>query len=123
VPLGISAFNPEASLRAHTVDEARAVLDLVEAWQATYLSVLGRRLVFAADEYYLLADRPFPDADAYEGFGMHEDGIGMARLLHLGLRGEITEPSSTPQSGFFSWVDGAPAEGYRATRVDLVVRR
>ena len=34
-----------------------------------------------ADEYYLLADRPFPEADAYEGFPMHEDGIGMARTL------------------------------------------
>ncbi len=42
---------------------------------------------FAADEYYLLADRPFPDADAYEGFPMHEDGIGMARTFELEFTG------------------------------------
>ena len=83
VPLGISAFNPEPSLRAHTVDEARAVVDLVESWQPTFQALLGRRLVMLADEYYLLAERPFPDADAYEGFEMHEDGIGMARLFAM----------------------------------------
>src|SRR3954452_23185049 len=71
VPLGLSAFNPEPNLRAHTVEEARAVVELVESWQATYLSVLGHRLAFVADEYYLLAEQPFPDAETYEGFAMH----------------------------------------------------
>ncbi|HEX4905402.1 MAG TPA: DUF512 domain-containing protein [Acidimicrobiales bacterium] len=121
VPLGISAFNPEPSLRAHTVDEARAVVDLVESWQPTFQALLGRRLVMLADEYYLLAERPFPDADAYEGFEMHEDGIGMARLFAMELAGEV-ETGTGPRSGFFAAVDGAPAEGYRATRVDLVAR-
>jgi putative radical SAM enzyme (TIGR03279 family) len=119
VPLGISAHNPEASLRPHTTDEAAAVVNAVESWQSTYLDVLGRRLVFASDEYYLLAGRAFPDADAYEGFAMHEDGVGMARLFAMELAGEVDTPQSTPQSGFFSWVDGAPAEGYRATRVEI----
>jgi len=122
VPLGISAFNPEPSLRPHTVDEARAVVDLVESWQSTYLSLLGRRLAFCADEYYLLADRPFPSADAYEGFSMHEDGIGMARLFQMELLGEVDTAGSSPRAGFFAWVDGAPAEGYRATRVVLGAR-
>jgi NifB/MoaA-like Fe-S oxidoreductase len=76
---------------------------------------LGRRLVFAADEYYLLADRPFPEAASYEGFAMHEDGIGMARTLELEFTGAAAEPTG-PRPGFFASVDGAPAEGYRAVR-------
>jgi hypothetical protein len=48
--------------------------------------VLGHRLVFAADEYYLRAGRPFPPAEAYEGFPMHEDGVGMARKPPLWLK-------------------------------------
>jgi hypothetical protein len=72
-------------------------------------------MVHAADEYYLMADRPFPDASSYEGFPMHEDGIGMARTFELEFTGRVEEPTG-PQSGFFSWVDGAPAEGYRAPR-------
>ncbi len=81
VPLGVSAHTTEPELRPHTPAEARAVLDTVETWQGRYLAALGRRLVFAADEYYLLAGRPFPDDGAYEGFPQHENGIGMARSL------------------------------------------
>jgi putative radical SAM enzyme (TIGR03279 family) len=115
VPLGISKFNPEVTMRAHTVAEAEAVLDIVHGWQETFLHVLGRRMVFAADEYYLLAGRPFPGAETYEGFSMHEDGIGMARAFELEFTGESAEAIG-PQAGFFASVDGAPAEYYRAPR-------
>src|SRR5438105_1296720 len=115
VPLGVSSHSHEGSLRSHTVEEANAVVDAVEEWQQIFLSVLGRRLVFAADEYYLLAGRPFPDADAYEGFPQHENGVGMARTFELELLGE-KQTATGVHAGFFSWVDGAPAEGYRAPR-------
>ncbi|MCU1498035.1 MAG: hypothetical protein JWM47_1988, partial [Acidimicrobiales bacterium] len=118
VPLGVSRYNAESAMRPHTVGEARAVVDTVEDWQDLFRSVLGRRLVFAADEYYLLAVRPFPAADAYEGFPQHENGIGMARAFQMELAGEVEAESGIGvQPGFFAWVDGAPAEGYRAPRV------
>jgi putative radical SAM enzyme (TIGR03279 family) len=115
VPLGVSRFNREGRMRPHTSDEACDVLGTVHDWQEVFLRVLGRRVAFAADEYYLLADRPFPPADAYEGFPMHEDGIGMARTFEREFHGE-TDEGTGPQPGFFAWVDGAPAEGYRAPR-------
>jgi putative radical SAM enzyme (TIGR03279 family) len=117
VPLGVSRHSNEPRMRPHTRAEAEAVVDIVEDWQQVFLATLGHRLVFAADEYYLLAGRPFPAADAYEGFPMHEDGIGMARTFELELTGQVHEPTGV-QSGFFAWVDGAPAEGYRAPRLD-----
>src|SRR5205085_772997 len=88
VPLGVSHYNTEADLRPHTTAEAGAVIDLVEGWQQTFLTVLGRRLVFAADEYYLMADRPFPTAASYESFAQHENGVGMVRTLERELHGE-----------------------------------
>lgn len=115
VPLGISRFNKEPDMRLHTRAEAEQVVDLVETWQRIFLDNLGRRMVFAADEYYLMAGRAFPEADSYEGFAMHEDGVGMARTFQAEFDGDIGEPTR-PQSGFFAWVDGAPAEGYRAVR-------
>jgi putative radical SAM enzyme (TIGR03279 family) len=115
VPLGVSRFNPEPNMRPHTPDEAARVLDTVQEWQGTYLRVLGRRLVHAADEYYLLAGRPFPSVEAYDACSMHEDGVGMARTFEQEFLGLVEQPTG-PQSGFFSWVDGAPAEGYRAPR-------
>lgn len=115
VPLGVSAFNHEPRMREHTVSEAAAVCEIVDRWQEVFLDVLGHRMVFAADEYYLRAERPFPAAATYGDFGMHEDGIGMARAFEAELLGE-SESGIGVQTGFFAWVDGAPAEGYRAPR-------
>lgn len=120
VPLGVSRYNNEERMRPHTRAEAAAVVDCVEDWQAVYLRVVGRRLVFLGDEYYLLAERPFPTADVYEGFSMHEDGVGMARTLELELFGAKAEATER-QDGFFSWVDSSASteaeyEPYRGTR-------
>jgi NifB/MoaA-like Fe-S oxidoreductase len=115
VPLGVSRYNREPRMRPHTRDEAAAVVDTVHDWQDVFASVLGRRVVFAADEYYLIADRPFPPAATYEGFPMHEDGVGMARTFEREFRGDVDEATGVA-TGFFAWVDGAPAEGYRAPR-------
>jgi putative radical SAM enzyme (TIGR03279 family) len=121
VPLGISRYGREGRLRPHTLAEAEATIDTIEAWQQRFLDVLGRRLVYAADEYYLLAGRPFPDSEVYEGFPLHEDGIGMARSFEREFAGEVETPIG-PRAGFFHWVDGAPAEGYRAPRGVLTLR-
>jgi putative radical SAM enzyme (TIGR03279 family) len=118
VPLGVSRFNTEPAMRPHSRDEAAQVLDTVGEWQEIFLDALGHRLVFAADEYYLLADRPFPDPEAYEGFPMHEDGVGMARTFELEFTGRADSPTGVA-TGFFAWVDGAPAEGYRAPRTTI----
>lgn len=119
VPLGVSRYNPEPDMRPHTTAEANAVVELVHEWQDIYRATLGRRLVHAADEYYLLTGRPFPEPEGYEGFDMHEDGIGMARTFELEFTGAVATPTG-PKAGFFAAVDGAPAEGYRAGRIGSV---
>ncbi|HZD64648.1 MAG TPA: DUF512 domain-containing protein [Acidimicrobiales bacterium] len=115
VPLGVSRYSTEGAMRSHTVEEAAAVLDVVGEWQEVYRAVLGRRLVFAADEYYLLAGRPFPGALAYEGFPQHENGVGMATAFEAAFAGDARAAWGA-RAGFFSWVDGAPAWGYRGDR-------
>jgi NifB/MoaA-like Fe-S oxidoreductase len=119
VPLGVSAHTTEPELRPHTTAEAIAVLETVDRWQARFTAAVGRRLVFAADEYYLLARAPFPDEDDYDGFAQHENGIGMARSfggeVRRAIAGERVEGAG-PRGGFFAWVEGAPREGYRAER-------
>jgi len=125
VPLGVSAHSREPSMRAHTQAEAVGVIDTVTRWQARFERALGRRLVFAADEYYLLADRPFPPFAHYDGFPQHENGIGMATTFEAEVRaavaGQPVAPTGT-RAGFFAWVDGAPADGYRAPRTDPPMR-
>ena len=115
VPLGLSRYSHEPEMREHTPAEARAVCDTVARWQETYLEVLGRRLVYAADEYYLLAGVDFPPEASYDGFPQHENGIGMARAFEAAFHGDHGAAHGV-RPGFFAWVDGAPAAGYRAPR-------
>ena len=115
VPLGVSGHSDEPSMRPHSAAEADAVIDVVEQWQTLCASAVGRRLVYAADEYYLLAGRQFPGAEAYDGYPQHENGIGMARAFEAAFHGDATAAMGAHR-GFFSWVDGAPAAGYRAPR-------
>ncbi|MFO7589281.1 MAG: DUF512 domain-containing protein [Acidimicrobiia bacterium] len=125
VPLGVSAHSTEPELRSHTAAEVERVLEVVETWQARFVAALGHRMVFAADEYYLLADRPFPARDEYDAMAQHENGIGMATTfadeVHAALSGAIADGAAlqetAPRAGFFASVDGAPATGYRSIRV------
>jgi putative radical SAM enzyme (TIGR03279 family) len=117
VPLGLSRFNDESAMRPHSPAEAERVVDRVESWQETFLATLGRRLVYAADEYYLLAGRPFPDIQTYGTVAQHENGVGMAAAFEARFRGRLDAPEGGP-GGFFQSVDGAPAAGYRAPRTN-----
>ena len=117
VPLGISQFSKETEMRAHTTEEAAFVVDTVAQWQTIYRRTLGRRLVYAADEYYLLAERSFPTATSYDEFPQHENGIGMARAFVDSFANPTADGPGGVRHGFFASVDSAPAEGYRAPRI------
>ncbi|MGH9122977.1 MAG: DUF512 domain-containing protein, partial [Acidimicrobiales bacterium] len=118
VPLGVSRYNTESTMRPHTPDEAAAVVDLVESWQLTFLKALGRRVVYASDELYLMSARSFPPLDTYGELAQHDNGVGMARAFEAGFSANHgPQPGNGPTgSGFFASVDGAPATGYRAPR-------
>jgi NifB/MoaA-like Fe-S oxidoreductase len=125
VPLGVSDHTTEPNMREHSAAEACAVLETVGRWQSRFFDALGRRLAYAADEYYVLARRPFPDSADYEGFPQHENGIGMARAFEADVRAALAGAPAAgigPRAGFFAWVDGAPADGYRAPRIDEASR-
>jgi putative radical SAM enzyme (TIGR03279 family) len=115
VPLGVSRFNAEASMRVHTPTEAERVVDLVEDWQDTFLQAVGRHLVYASDEYYLMSGRSFPALCTYGDVAQHDNGVGMARAFEARFQGSDAAPAGGP-GGFFQSVDGAPAAGYRAPR-------
>ena len=110
VPLGVSRFNREAAMRPHTPAEAAAVIDLVEEWQAIYTACLGRRLVYAADEYYLVAGRPFPLLETYGAVAQHDNGVGMARAFEARLP---VRPRPTPRHQWARAGSSAPSRAPR----------
>ncbi|MDQ1368600.1 MAG: hypothetical protein QOF20_953 [Acidimicrobiaceae bacterium] len=114
VPLGVSKYTAEGNMRPHGAAEAAATLELIEGWQPTFASALGRRMVFPSDEYYLLAGGDFPPLSYYEDLAQMENGVGIASAFASSFHGESVGVPHT--GGFFQSVDGAPAAGYRAPR-------
>jgi NifB/MoaA-like Fe-S oxidoreductase len=124
VPLGISRFNTEGTMRPHSPEEAKAVVDLVEDWQGFFARAVGRPLVHASDEYYLLAGRELPPLSTYGELAQMENGVGMTSAFEAAFLGAPGAAASRP-GGFFQSVDGAPAAGYRAPRTtgSVIFRR
>ncbi|MCR4693846.1 MAG: DUF512 domain-containing protein [Pseudobutyrivibrio sp.] len=82
VPVGISKYRDGLyPLRTYTKEEAATVIDQIEKWQDIAFEKYGTHFVQASDEWYILAGRPLPEADRYDGFIQLENGVGMLRLL------------------------------------------
>jgi putative radical SAM enzyme (TIGR03279 family) len=80
VPVGLTGHRKRLyNLRLFTPVEAGAILDRVTACQQKYHAELGTRFVFAADEWYLLAGRPLPSEETYEGYPQLDNGVGLIR--------------------------------------------
>lgn len=80
VPVGLTRYREGLyPLRPVTRAEAVAVLAKVTAWQQEFHRRYGSRLVFASDEFYLLAGKEIPAAKEYEGFPQLENGVGLVR--------------------------------------------
>jgi len=81
VPVGLTRYRGDSSLRTFSPHEARAVIQQVEGWQRQFRRERGQGLVYAADEFYLLAGVQPPAAPYYDDYPQLENGIGMWRLM------------------------------------------
>ncbi len=82
VPVGLSKYREGLyPLEPFTKEDACAVLDLIHGWQAKSMQEHGTHFIHASDEWYLLAERPLPPEDNYDGYIQLENGVGMLRLL------------------------------------------
>ena len=117
VPVGVSDFSLEETMRPHRRDEALQVVALAERYNEIAQAVLGRSVVFASDEFYLVAGLAAPRAAALATLDLAENGIGMVAAFRESF--EQYRATARLGSGFFQSVDGAPAWGYRAARTPL----
>lgn len=74
VPCGISGHR-DGLAKIDDIDGeyAKGLIDTVESLN----SKLGRNFIFASDDFYVRANRPFPSYDAYGNFEQIENGVGM----------------------------------------------
>ena len=82
VPVGPTRYSRWKTIRRPTPDEAAEAVQTCERWQAELRHRLGVGFVYGSDELYLLAGRTeFPPAEAYDGFPVLSNGVGLLRSL------------------------------------------
>ena len=82
VPVGLSKYRDGLfPLEPFGKEDAENLIDQVEGWQKYYFGKYGSHFIHASDEWYLLAERPMPEEERYDGYLQLENGVGMLRLL------------------------------------------
>ena len=96
VPVGLTKYRDGLyPLRTYTKDEAAAVIDIIDEFNAHYAFFNdGQILAYASDEFYLIAERPLPTAEYYGEFSQLDNGVGVCALL----KDEFTNAIADTQS-------------------------
>lgn len=112
VPVGLSKYRDGLyPLEPFEPGDAGQVIDQIEAWQRRLYPEHGIHFVHASDEWYLLAGRPLPEEERYDGYPQLENGVGMLRLLHEEVRQALDE------EGAFSAGKSSAGEALRTVSI------
>ncbi len=110
VPVGLTGNRKGLPrLRKVSAAEAREMIDLAGNMNGRFLKKTGgHAFVFMSDEFYLLADRIFPEAKVYGGFEQLSNGVGMSRLFIDGIRDRIEhlKKRRVPPTGMMTLITG-----------------
>ena len=82
VPVGLTGHRKGLyPIHPFRKEGAEKVLDMAETMRARALAEAGDPFVHPADEFYLIAGRPFPPEASYGEYPQIENGVGLCRLL------------------------------------------
>ncbi len=92
VPVGITRFRDNlAPIKSFDKQGAQKTIEIIEQFGDMCAERDARRRVFAADEFYILAERELPAAEFYEDFLQLENGVGLVPLLMSEVEAELRE--------------------------------
>ena len=90
VPVGISGHRENLpELTPFSRENAAETIDLINSFGEKCLAKYSERRAFAADEFYIIAEREMPNVDFYEDFPQLENGVGMWALTKENAREEV----------------------------------
>lgn len=82
VPAGLTKYREGlCHLESFNKEDAIEVIDLIEEYQKEFFDKYGLHFIHASDEWYIMAEREFPEEDRYDGYLQLENGVGMMRLM------------------------------------------
>lgn len=86
VPVGITKYRDGLyPLTPFSKEKAIETLDIIDSFGEMCMKERGKRIVYAADELYIKAERELPDAAFYGDFEAIENGVGLITMLREDL--------------------------------------
>ena len=93
VPSGLTKYREGLyPLQPYDRQTACEVLDILEEFGQSWHRAHGVRLIYPGDEWFLLAGRPIPPEEYYDGYPQLENGVGMMSLFRQEFLAELDKP-------------------------------
>jgi putative radical SAM enzyme (TIGR03279 family) len=125
VPIGLTRHR-DGLIEMRPVDKkvAEETIEIMDDFQHKILAIHDTRFAFLADEFYIQAERDFPEDDSYEGYIQLEDGIGMIRKLITEVDEMLDKDTEKPGAKQkVLVVTGVAASPYMKTICDKIASR
>ncbi|WP_353686084.1 DUF512 domain-containing protein [Thermodesulfovibrio sp. 3462-1] len=101
VPVGLTKYHKNA-LTPVTKHAAEEVIKTVEKFQRRFRKKHGVSFVYLADEFYIKAEKTFPDLNNYDDLPQIENGVGMVPLF-MHKAAKLTIPSMKLKKRFVTF--------------------
>ena len=110
VPVGLTKYREGLEkLEPYTKQTATDVLDVIDKAAALNIERYGEARVYAADEFYLKAERDIPAASHYGDFLQLENGVGLWALFKNDVLEALEQYSGTPNGRKITVATGVAA--------------
>ncbi len=115
VPVGLSDHRDGLfPLQPFDKKDASEVIDIIETIGERQMKTYGRRGCYPSDEFYVLAGRPIPNEEFYDGYPQIENGVGLLRSLQKELEDVLTDENGDTVSRDVGIITGVlPADYMR----------
>ncbi len=128
VPVGITRHREGLCLLLpYDMEASREVVRQVKAWQKKLLKRYGSRVVYLADEFYIMAKTTIPRYEEYEDFPQIENGVGLIALLTHEFNQFVEDPKAAElkleQARNVSIATGVSAYGYIKAMAESLEKR
>lgn len=99
VPVGLTKHRDGlCKLEGYNKQTASDVIDNIDNFNHEHYAQIGRNFVYAADEFYLKAQRSIPTADYYDDFRQLDNGVGLWTLTKQEFVDALNETSDCEKS-------------------------
>jgi putative radical SAM enzyme (TIGR03279 family) len=127
VPVGITRYRKGLyNLKPYDKESSDRVINQVEKWQNKLLNKYGSRVVFLADEFYIMAGRRLPGYEHYEEYPQIENGVGLVTLLLHEFTNSLTEYKDKMPGDYYrkiSIATGVSVKGYIDKMAEILKKR